>query len=223
MTRSIQAIARDLKMFDTSLLSDSIERVHGMGVPAGIRALSSRPRRIAGRAITVEVGPQESESSRIHLGARAIDSAGKGDVIVVANSGRLDTAVWGGLLSTGASIKGVEAVVIDGACRDVEELLDLGVEAFCRGVVPVTARGRYVELSFGEHVTISGVPVDPGDWVVGDATGIVVIPAGRVEDVIAVAVRISRNEDRLRRSILEHRPVADVLADSYESLVEGNQ
>ena len=173
--------------------------------------------------MTVELTAGRLEGRAVHLGARAIDAAGAGDVIVVANDGRLDAAAWGGLLSAGAAVRGIQAVVIDGACRDVEEQRDLDVEIFCKGVVPATARGRFAERSWGGPIMISGVPVDAGDWVVGDATGIVIVPAGRVEAVIAAAAHLARREAGLRQAILARQLVSEVLDASYESLIAGGE
>ncbi len=219
VARPFPEIARDLARLDTGLISDALERAHGPGVPAGIRALSWRPGRIAGRAITVQLEPGHGNLSTIHLGARAIDSARDGDIIVVANEGRLEAAAWGGLLSLGAAVKGVRAVVIDGACRDVEDLRNLDIEVFCKGAIPLTARGRWIERSIGEPVRIAGVTVATGDWVVGDLTGVVFVPASRVEEVIAVAKLIAKREAALRRAIVARQPVSEVF-EAYESLME---
>ena len=203
-------------------LSDALESVQGAGIALGLRALSTRPRRIAGPAITVELGPFEAGVAQAHLGAQAIDSARKGDVIVVANAGRLDVAAWGGLLSAGAEARSVEAVVIDGACRDADDLWDLELEVFCKGVTPLTARGRVTQRSFNQPVCISGVKVSPGDWVVGDASGVVIVPAGRVEAVLSAAQRLALREVDLRRAILAGEPVSEVLDTSYETLLEAH-
>lgn len=218
---SRSAAAGALLRFDTGVLSDAVERVHGPAVPLGIRSLCPKPRRIAGRAVTVRLGPPRREAPVVHLGARAIDSARAGDVMVIANDGRLDAAVWGGLLSAGAALRGVAGIVIDGACRDVDELLDLELEVFSKGIVPLTARGRVVEHSFGEAVMVSGVCVRPGDWVIGDASGVVIVPAGEVESVVSVAREIALCESALHRAIVAGRPVSEVLDATYESLLEG--
>lgn len=205
---------------DTGLLSDALEGFEGGGVPRGIRALSASPRRIAGRAVTVQLGPAGTGVPAIHLGARAIDAATAGDVIVVANDGRVEMAAWGGLLSAVAAARGVSGVVIDGACRDVEDHGGLDLEVFCKGAVPVTARGRIAERAVGEPVRIAGVRIQPGDWIVGDATGIVVVPADRIEDVVAVAGRLYEHEARLRDRIVAGEPASGVLGASYESLLQ---
>ncbi len=218
--RLVSGTAETLARFDTGLISDALERIQGPRVALGLRALSTKPRRIAGPAITVELGPLEAGNTQVHLGARAIDSARRGDVIVVANEGRLDVAAWGGLLSAGAEARAVEAVVIDGACRDVDDLWDLELEVFCKGVVPLTARGRITQKSFNEPVCISGVEASPGDWVVGDASGIVIVPAGHVEEVLSTAQQLALREADMRHAILAGEPVAEVLDASYESLLE---
>ena len=93
-------------------------------------------------------------------------------MIVVANGGRTDCAGWGGLLSQAASLRKIEGVVVDGACRDVPEALDVGLAVYARGPVAVTARGRVVEQSWGEPVQIGGTTVCSGDLVIADASGV---------------------------------------------------
>lgn len=218
---SLRERAAALRRLDTALLSDAIERVGGGGVPLGLRAMRPGPRRIAGPAVTVELGPADGASPAVHLGARAVDAAREGSVFVVANGGRTDIAVWGGLLSTAAAVRGAEGVIVDGACRDVEEIGELGIEVFCRGVAPVTARGRVVERSSGQPVKISEVSVFPGDWVVGDATGVVILLADRLDDVLSVAGELAELESGLRRELLARRPAAEVLGRGYESMARG--
>jgi regulator of RNase E activity RraA len=206
--------------YETPLLSDALERIGRMGALLGVRPLSVRPRRIAGRAVTIGLAPADGSTPTSHFGARAVDAAGRGDVLVVANDGRVDVASWGGLLSVAAAARGVEGVVVDGACRDVEELSTLPLEVFCRGVTTVTARGRLVERSFGEAVTIGGVTVAPGDWVVGDASGVVVLPAGEVERIVETAHSLARREAEMRRALASGRPAVEVLDRRYETLLE---
>ena len=212
--------ASELVRFDTSLLSDALEIVGTPGAAVGLRALVERPRRIAGRAATVELAPAGVAAPEVHLGCRAIDVASPGEVIVVANGGRLDAAAWGGLLSLAASVRSVAGVVVDGVCRDAEEPWDLDLEVFARGVTPVTARRRVVERSFGEPVSVAGVTVRPGDWVIADATGVVFLPADRLAELLPVARELARREAAMRAALLAGEPASVVLDRGYEALFD---
>src|SRR5206468_3484334 len=144
---------------------------------------------ITGRAITVELGVPGPSPPPRHLGAAAVDAASPGDVIVIAAGGRTDAAGWGGVLSLAAAVRGVRGVIVDGACRDVDEIRDLGLPVYARAAVARTARGRLAEVAWDVPVSIGGATVAPGDHVLADGSGLVVIPAARKADVLAAAQR----------------------------------
>ena len=131
---------------------------------------SGRP----GRAVTVLLGapaaaPAPSPGApKRHLSTAAVDASGAGDVIVVAHQGRTDCAGWGGLLSRAAVIRGIDGVVVDGVARDLAEAAAVGLPVFASGSTSVTARGRAVEVCWGEPVEFAGVRVAPGDLVLAD-------------------------------------------------------
>jgi regulator of RNase E activity RraA len=155
-----------------------------------------------------------------HLGTAAVDASADGDVIVVANEGRVDCAGWGGLLSQAAALRGVEGVVVDGACRDVSEAVAAGLPVHARAAVAVTARGRVVELSWGEPVEVAGVRVAPGDLVIADASGVAFIPARDAERVLGAGEEIAERERAMGAALRAGTPVSDVMGLSYEQMVQ---
>jgi len=176
-------------------------------------------RRVAGRAVTVKLGPPLKGTPKQHLGVGAILAAHEGDIIVVEHRGRLDTAGWGGLLSRSAVKKGVAAVVIDGACRDVDECIELGLPIYARQPVPVTARGRAVEHSFNEAIVICDVVVKPSDLVLADGNGVVFIDAVAADDVILAAEEIFAREQFMAGAIDRGRSVGEVMDAEYEKML----
>jgi len=154
--------------------------------------------RLVGRAVTAWCEP--ADYGPVH---HAIAVAGVGEVIAVAAGGRLDAAMIGELLCGAARRKGVAGVVVDGAVRDLATLAawpDFPV--FRRGS---TARGpsSMERGSVGEPVVLGGVPIAPGDLVLGDDDGLVVIPQAEVESRLPAALAMVRAEEgweaRLRR------------------------
>ena len=133
-----------LRALDACAVSDALERTSHPPAVVGLHPVTA-PRAIIGRAVTVRLGPADGTQPTRHLCTAAVDASGPGDVIVIANDGRVDCASWGGLLSKAASLRGVEGVVIDGACRDVPEAVELELAVYGRAAVAVTARGRVVE------------------------------------------------------------------------------
>ena len=103
-------------------------------------------------------------------------------------------------------------------CRDVDESTELGFPVYARGVVPRTARGRVVQTSLNERVSIGGVDVEPGDWVVADRSGVVFIVARHLEEVVTVAEGIAAREREMLAAIRVGTPVSEVLSRRYEDL-----
>lgn len=146
---------------EVATVSDALD---GCGLPpdqGGLRPMWGRPK-VAGYAVTVELEPLSSqpgtaggrpgaegggallgaERGGAHILTEAIAGAGPEDVIVVANGGRTDVSSWGGIVSVGAAVRGVRAVITDGACRDVGQARELGFPVFARAQVPVTGPCR---------------------------------------------------------------------------------
>jgi 4-hydroxy-4-methyl-2-oxoglutarate aldolase len=216
-------VARLAALDTCAVLSDALDRLGLRGVALGIRPLTVTER-IAGRVVTVQLGPtQGAAPAARHLGTAAIEAATPGDVIVVDHQGREDAAGWGGILSTAAKVKGILGVIVDGACRDVDESRALGFPVYARTAVPLTARGRAVEESFNQPVTIAGVPVRPGDLVLADGSGVVFVPAERAEEVIATAEAIAAREAEMTRAVLAGQPVSQVMDRVYETMVSRSE
>lgn len=214
------AVIESLLRFDSCTVSDALDKLGLTGAVSGLAPLSLPGRRIAGRAVTVKLGPPMEGLPKRHLGAGAVMAAEAGDIIVVEHRGRSDVSGWGGLLSRGAVKKGVGAVIVDGACRDIDESRELGLPIFARGVVPVTARGRVAEHDFNCPVTIAGNIVLPGDWLVADGSGVVFIPAARLEEVIAAASDIFVRETLMARDIDAGVPIGEVMGANYEDMLK---
>jgi regulator of RNase E activity RraA len=206
-------------MVDTCAVSDALDRLGLDGVVSGLTCRSGPGRRVSGRVRTVTVGLRHDDTPRPHLGARAIMSSGPGDVIVVDNRGRLDVSSWGGILSLAASQRGVEGVVVHGACRDVAEAAEIGFAVFARAVVPTSARGRIVEESMGEPITVWAVRVEPGDLVVADPSGVAFVPARLAADVLALAEAIMAKERAMEAAVRAGQPIVEVMHDrSFDSV-----
>ncbi len=209
-----------LGRLDTCAVSDALDRLHLKGATIGIRPLWLSPR-IVGRSVTVKIKPAGLEKAKQHLGTPAIDAAQSGDVIVVDNGGRTDVSSWGGLLSLAAKLKGISGVVIDGACRDIDESREVGFPVHARDVVPVTARGRIMQESFNQEIQFAGVQVHPGDLVIADGSGVVFIPRSKEEGVITEAEGIAKREAEMASAIRTGKSVVEVMEGlKYESMLE---
>ena len=210
-----------LAALDVCTVSDALDALGVEGAVLGLQPVWEGAQ-VAGRAVTVTLaeGPPPAGSPPVHLGARAIAASGPGNVIVVANDGRTGMGAWGGLLSFAASLGGVAGVVVDGACRDVDEARTLRFPAFARSGVQRTARGRVHERATGEPVTIAGVAVRPGDIVLADGSGVVVVPDERADEVATKAEEIASREEGMKAALREGVPVTEVLGNTYESMLK---
>ncbi len=224
MTLSNSDLISRLREIDSCAVSDAMDRLGMAGVADGISSRTGAINRITGRVITVHIVPRADDAPRPHLCTRAIMSADPGDVIVVDNGGRIDVSCWGGLLSLAAVQQQIAGVVLDGACRDVQEAYELQFPVFAKGTTPRTARGRIVEESFGQPVCISGITVETGDYVIADPTGTTFIPQSHVDQITSLAKRIVDKEFDMAKSVKSGQSIIDVMHDQQFDQIrtEGN-
>ena len=213
------ALVDRLSRLDSCSVSDALDRLGLGGAVSGVRPMWPCPK-IMVRAVTVKLCPAGAGRSARHLGTAAVQASLPGDVIVVDNGGRSDAAGWGGILSLAAKTRSVGGVIVDGACRDVDESREIGFPVYARTAVPMTARGRIVEESFNEPVQVGGVAVRPRDLVIADGSGVVFIASERAEEVLGVAETIAAREAEMAKAVLAGRPVVEVMGASYESMLE---
>lgn len=195
-----EAIIERLLKLDTCSVSDAMDSLSLKGATWGVRPQWQCPR-IAGRAVTMKIKPQGLQQPTQHLGTTAIEAASPGDIIVIDNGGQPQFSCWGGLLSLSAKLKGVSGVVIDGACRDIDEARDLEFPVYSRGVVPMTARGRVMQESFNQEVEFAGVQCHPGDLVLADGSGIIIIPKEKEAEVVTAAEAVYAKEQEMAAGI----------------------
>jgi regulator of RNase E activity RraA len=198
---------------DTATVSDALDNC---GLPpgqGGLRPMWGRPR-IAGFAATVELEPLTGEHAGAHILTDAIAQAGPENVMVVANGGRIDVSSWGGIVSAGAAMRSIRGVVTDGACRDIDQARNLGFPVFARAQVPVTARGRLQQKSAGAPVGLGQVTVEPGDVVMADEGGVVVIPRQRAAEVLAAAHGVRAREEQIEAEVRAGVPLPQAMRDA---------
>ena len=205
----------------TTNVADALDALGIKGATYGINAIWPTMDKVVGAAVTIKLVAAGLTKSKTHLGVKAIDLAQPGDVILVDNGGRLDTSCWGGILANGAKTKGISGVVIDGACRDVDDYVEIDFPVYARGSVVSTARGRIMEQSTNEMVQFGGIQVRPGDIVVGDKSGIVIIPQEKLEDVLAKAEDLWQKEEDMVSEIRSGKTMAQVDEKfSYEKMLK---
>ncbi len=169
---------------------------HKQGVMVGIVPQSlAHKQKMVGRALTVQTANGDWAKP-----VEAIDRAEKGDVIVV-DAGGAPVAVWGELASHSAVQMGVAGLVVDGAVRDIDDIREMGFPVFSRTVAPCAGEPKGYG-GIGIEVAVGGQRVRTGDWIVGDESGVVVIPKEMAVEVANRAIDVHEREDRTREEIL---------------------
>lgn len=130
-----------------------------------------------------------------------IDIAQPGDVIVLDNNGRTDCTVWGDILTVVAKRKGISGTVIDGVCRDVPNILKEQYPIFTRGRFMMTGKDRVMVEAMNVTVSIGKTQVKPGDIMIGDDSGVVVVPGERGEEVLKLALEIETAENKIEEAV----------------------
>jgi RraA family protein len=167
--RSAAGLATRFRHFPTPDISDRMNRLFTMHHAIG--PLTDERLRLTGPAVTAKVFP--GDNLMVH---KAMDIAQPGDVIVVDTSASHMTAVLGDMICTKAHHRGVAGFVVDGLVRDLDGILELGtMPVFARGTTPIGPLHRGPG-EVNHPVACGGVVVHPGDIVVGDADGVVVVP-----------------------------------------------
>lgn len=170
-------------------------------LPPSIRALASGMR-LAGEAFTVEGRPSDHGDWNASIRATlAMLGDVPGGQVAVYQCHHDRSAHFGELSATSLASRGVAGCVIDGGCRDVRLVEELGFPVFARFVTPEDSTWRWQVTATQVPVTIGTVTVAPGDWVVGDEDGVVVVPADVAEDVLGAAETKVGTENLVREAV----------------------
>jgi 4-hydroxy-4-methyl-2-oxoglutarate aldolase len=166
--------------------------------------------RLAGVAATVQVVAADgipADRSQWHRGTiAAVDALQPGDVLVASHC---DAAFWGELLATAARLRGARGVVADAYVRDTLALIDMDFATFARGINCADALGRIRVEAGGVPIECGGVPVNPGDLVLADHDGVVVLPAAIAAEAIGLAEQKMAGEDRVREELAAGMSLAE--------------
>jgi len=185
-------ILKTLQKVSTANISDALHRhkaLNGIMIIPGMKDI-----KMAGPAFTVRTYPGDWAKP-----VEAIDKAKKGSVLVI-DAGGTGPAVWGELATTSAVQKGIAGVVIDGAIRDTCDIAKMKFPAFAKLITPMAGEPK----GFGEMgvpVNISGSRIYPGDWIVGDNDGVIVIQKDKIVETVNRAMDVLERENRIRKEI----------------------
>ncbi len=202
-------IRKAFELVSTPNISDAM---HRKGAMHGIIPRINPGRKMIGRAITVRTMDGDWAKP-----VEAIERAEKGDVIVIDAGGGYN-AIWGELASWSCKVKGVAGVVIDGAARDIDAIKEMDFPVFSRHISSNAGEPKgYGEI--GVEIVCGGQTVREGDWIVGDESGVVVVPRERAVEIANRALDVKEHEDRIRAEIKEGKTLSEVMElDRWEKI-----
>lgn len=207
---------KDLKLLEafralpTGNISDAMAKLK---LPSGCLVDGPRPidinqPRMAGYACTVLQMPrhQTAEGASLSRHLDMINSiAEEGDVLVVDVGGRMDVCTGGGMLALRGKVRGLCGFLVNGCYRDIQDVARIRFPLFCLGAVPTKSSPLLETMGVNVTVVMGGVQIRPGDIIVGDDTGVIVIPVQYAYQVLRVASRVRQVEQRMEELILEGR------------------
>jgi len=170
--------------------------------------------RVAGPAATALLRPvlKTDRTEYPNYQLQILDEAEPGSILVYVLEDGLEIAGIGNLMATAAKVRGLAAAVIDGGARDSDEIEQIGFPVFSRSITPATSVGRYVSVAKQIPVTCAGITVRPGDWLVGDRDGVVVIPVEKLDRVLELIRQYDDKETKMVPIIKETKSMLKALA-----------
>lgn len=197
-------------------VSDAVELVTGRNGTMRYDMKLMTGANMVGRAVTALARPASADQATPGLATKhsveMIDEAKSGEVGVIVMEGTLDIAAMGNLMATAAVERGMAGMVLDGAIRDLWDVRRMGLTVYARSKSPRTAVGHYATVARNVPVECAGVTVRPGDIIVADEDGVVVVPQERAADVLKRAQAIDQQESGMFPFIREFKSLSKAIA-----------
>lgn len=172
-------------------------------LPSAIKPIAANMK-VCGPAYTVQTMPRDNV-----LLHRAYAYAQAGDVLIANCSGFYEAGYWGDLMSLGAKTKGINGLVIDACVRDADDIEAMGFPVFSRGLC-IRGTSNHGDGILNEPIIIGEVLINPGDIVVGDRDGVVVVPKNKIEEAIEKAIAREAKEERTRAELRKGKVSIDI-------------
>jgi 4-hydroxy-4-methyl-2-oxoglutarate aldolase len=189
-------LLKQLSSFSTATICEALGNKGNL--PSGIKPIDANMK-VCGPAYTVQTMPRDNV-----LLHRAYAYAKTGDVLIANCSGFYEAGYWGDLMSLGAKTKGINGLVIDACVRDADDIEAMGFPVFSRGLC-IRGTSNHGDGTLNEPIIIGDVLINPGDIIVGDRDGVVVVPFNKIEEVIERATAREAKEERTREELRKGR------------------
>ena len=217
-------LVRAYLTLSTPNVSDALDRLGVEGAPRGILPLWAGNQKLVGRALTMKLVPVDQGTASPVLGTLEAIMAGQpGDVLVIDQGGRTDVNSLGGVATFTAVRQGLIGAVIDGVTRDVDDMKAMGFAVYAKGIIQQSIRNRCAFAGHSMPVQLAGVTVSPGDMIMADENGVVVVPGDRAQEALEVAQGFADTEERVKDAIARGvNPVEAHQQVNYDQMTKGN-
>jgi 4-hydroxy-4-methyl-2-oxoglutarate aldolase len=191
-------IIKDLENISTTCFSDALDYFGVNGCVRGIAPLCPRMHTV-GKVFTVKYTLDDNKT--FTPTTNYPDEVSENDVIVIDNGGKDFCTVWGGMLTLGAIRSKARGVIINGCCRDADEILELNFPTFSSGIFMRTGKSR-VKLEFIQKpIVIDSVTISPNDLICADINGVVVVPHKYINQVTSLAIALDENDKKITEAV----------------------
>ena len=197
--------------FPTSMISDALDEIGVMGAISGVSAQRHDQGRIAGRALPVKFKKKLGDLDAWRFGGgvgkpleEVLKTMTTGQIVVMDLDGTINATAWGGLASKLAQKKGVLGTIMHGTCRDLEEIRECGYPVWAIGVCPRRSRNDFTFGSINEPIYVTDVTISKNDIIVADQSGVVCVPENKINEVLVLLEKISRQETILEDQVLRN-------------------
>ena len=195
----------------TSTWSDALDDIGIDGVLRGVQQRSGQGRfaafAVTARGATGSLGTYRLEEFAV---GQMLGAVNGGEVLAV-DMGGAEVSTFGGMAALAATSRKLAAVVIDGGCRDIDEIRNTGLWLASRAVTPTSGKRRVKLYAIGEPATVGGVMIRHGDMIIGDATGIVAVPKAALADVLTRAEALYALDCKMETAIRDGRTLAEAV------------
>lgn len=220
VTISVKHLVPEFAKLDTPSVSDAMDK---LGIPGGL--LGIKPvvpgASFCGTAFTVHYTACGGVAGTV---GDFLDDVQPGEVVVIDNSGRDYCTVWGDLMTITSMRNGVAGTVIDGVCRDIPTIREKRYPIFTKGTYMMTGKDRVYVDAINQPVSISGRQVKQGDILLGDDSGVLVIPQERAEQILEAAQFVAAKEAEIEKGLHEGKSLKEARKMAgYHSLQTAEQ
>lgn len=206
-------IIEEILKYPTGNISDAMDNLGiQRGAVIGLHAIDPKQEKAAGFALTIRQARRSTAYDGKNQARQGgiIDTETKPyDMLVIDMAGIQDVSTGGALLALRAKTRGVSGELTNGCLRDADEIAELGFPAYCAGTCPVKSARDIETVGVNVPVMIGGVQILPEDLILMDSTGAVVVPGGRIQEVLAEAAKINAREAKMEKLIRQGMSIVE--------------